>query len=556
MTFSVGLAKGFGGIAPTARPGQGQETQEVPPTIVNRIANSQWSSEGIDPGQLGRSRNQQDNNQWSFFYRLISDLIHSNSPHEAAQVALDGLLSQLHLTYGGVVTVSDDKSATMSVLATKQGSSGTYHRVSDFLVETVLKEKKAVLARNVKDDSKLSVARASGQREVVSIICAPLRTKTEEGETVSGLLHVYSAGEERMLSDVDLELAVGVADNLAIALSKQIQQEDLAKSLESSRRKAEQLQEQLDQSNTMVGESDALKKVRLAIERAGPTNATVLVRGESGVGKELVARGIHQYSQRKDGPLVCLNCAALAPTLLESELFGHEKGAFTGATERKAGKFESANGGTLLLDEIGEMSIELQAKFLRVLEGQPFERLGGSKAITTDVRVIAATNRDLEEAVKEKTFRSDLFFRLRVIEMYVPPLRERKSDIPLLVEHFIESLKHHAGRQLTGVAPEALELLTRHDWPGNVRELRNVVERAIVLGNDSSIMPEDLSLVSLLEPEASSAPSSSEFRPISLAELEKEHIFAMLEHSGGNKTKASQLLGIERSTLDRKLKKY
>ena len=557
MTFSVGLTGGFPSQRLPSESIGSQKTQEVNPTIVNRISNSQWSAEGIDVSSLVSSSSQRTAGQWGFFYRLISDLVTSSTPQAAAQAALDQLLERLQLSYGGVVSVAQEegKSPSLAVWVAKQGSGGTYHRVSDFLVESVLRDRQAVLARNVQDDSKLSVARESGQREVVSIICAPVRVG--EDRKVEGLLHLYTAGPERMLSDVDLEMAVGVADNLGIALSRLKANEDLTRSLESSRRRADQLEEQLDQSTILVGDSEALQRVKQTIERAGPTQATVLVRGESGVGKELVARGIHKASKRKNGPLVCLNCAALAPTLLESELFGHEKGAFTGATERKTGKFESADGGTLFLDEIGEMSQELQAKFLRVLEGQPFERLGGNKSIQTDVRVIAATNRDLEEAVKEKEFRADLFFRLRVIEVDVPPLRDRKDDITLLAEHFIEQLKHHAGRQLTGIAPEALELLTRHSWPGNVRELRNVIERAIVLGAGSSIEPQDLSLVNLLEPEENRAASGTAvFRPIPLSELEREHIYAMLEHAGGNKTKASQMLGIERSTLDRKLKRY
>ena len=498
---------------------------------------------------------------WNFFYRLICELVAASAPEAAAQSALDRLLGRLQVAAGGVVLFEPDGGQgppEMAVLATRQLAGTAYHRVSDFLVDTVSREGQSVLARNVQDDSKLSLARASGQREVVSIICAPLRVRIDGTDQVVGLLHVYSAGEERMLNDADLELTVGVAENLSIALSRQQENEALSQSLATSRRRVDQLQAQLGQATVMVGESRPLAAVRQAIERAGPTDATVLVRGESGVGKELVARAIHGFSRRQEGPLICLNCAALAPTLLESELFGHERGAFTGATERKIGKFEAADGGTLLLDEIGEMSAELQAKFLRVLEGQPFERLGGHKSIQTNVRVIAATNRDLEQAVEAKEFRADLYYRLRVIEIDVPPLRSRLEDIPQLVEHFLEQLRPHAGRRLAGISPQALEVLTRHSWPGNVRELRNVIERAVVLGSGATIEPADLSLSSIAA--NASAPTdgshASAFRPISLAELEKDHIYAMLEHSGGNKTKAAQLLGIERSTLDRKLKRY
>ncbi len=360
-------------------------------------------------------------------------------------------------------------------------------------MQTVVREGQAILARNIRNDENLSFAHESGQRDAVSILCAPLRNQSK----VIGLLHLYSAGQERSLTDRDLEIAVGVADNLAIAIVRQQSREQLSRTLAKTRKQIDELQAQLEISREMVGQSAMIEKVRKSISRAAPTSATVLIRGESGVGKELVARAIHAASPRRDGPLVCLNCAALAPTLLESELFGHEKGAFTGATDRKVGKFEAADGGTLLLDEIGEMSPDLQAKFLRVLEGQPFERLGGNRAIKTDVRVIAATNRDLEEAVKAKEFRSDLYYRLRVVEVEVPALRQRMEDLPLLVEHFIQLLRHHADRRIDGVSSRALELLCRHSWPGNVRELRNVLERAIVLGSGNILDVDDFSLSSL-----------------------------------------------------------
>lgn len=566
MTFSKKL-QGVFKQPQSGEASENQQTQEVPPTILNRLSNSQWSHDSISAPSLQAARSDET---WNFFYRLVFDLVTSTSVEETASIALERLLSQLEISSGGVIaTHSLEGESQLSVLATRQPPNGAYHRLSDFLLETVEREQQAVLARNVKDDSKLSVARASGQREIISSICAPVRKTgnpesatqgNDEAQTgLHGVIHVYSSGGERMLTEADLELVVGVADNLGIALSRQTENAALVKSLETTQRRVDQLQRELEQGHEMVGQSKPILAVKQSISRAGPTNATVLVRGESGVGKELVARGIHAASKRKNGPLVCLNCAALAPTLLESELFGHEKGSFTGATERKIGKFEAADGGTLLLDEIGEMSPELQAKFLRVLEGQPFERLGGNKPIKTDVRVIAATNRALEEAVEAKEFRADLYFRLRVIELVIPPLRERLDDVPALVDHFLNQLRQHAGRRLTGVSPAGLELLTRHSWPGNVRELRNVIERAVVLGTGSAIEPEDLNLSPIgLSPELQSSNAAAEkvFEPVPLAELEKRHIYAMLDYAAGNKTKASQLLGIERSTLDRKLKRY
>jgi Nif-specific regulatory protein len=285
----------------------------------------------------------------------------------------------------------------------------------------------------------------------------------------------------------------------------------------------------------------------------------VLIRGESGVGKELVARAVHFSSPRRKGPFVCLNCAALSRSLLASELFGHEQGAFTGATQRKIGKFEAAHEGTLMLDEIGEMSPAIQAKFLRVLEGHPFERVGGTETVKVDVRVIAATNRDLERDVTEGRFRRDLYFRLRVLEIIVPSLRKRVEDIPELSHYFLQRFNAETGRKLRGFTPEAMEMMRKYRWPGNVRELKNVVERAVVLARGEFIEREDLTLSQI-----STAGDTGEqqlahaapFRPASLSEIERDHILATLVATNWNKSQTAALLGIERSTLDRKIRRY
>ena len=255
---------------------------------------------------------------------------------------------------------------------------------------------------------------------------------------------------------------------------------------------------------------------------------------------------------------MCLNCAALSETLLESELFGHERGAFTGATERKIGKFESAHMGTLMLDEIGEMSPQIQAKFLRVLEGHPFERLGGTASIKVDVRVIAATNRDLEKAVAEGTFRRDLYFRLHVLEISVPPLRKRPEDIEELAFYFLERYNQETGRKIRGYTPEALRCMREYRWPGNVRELKNVVERAVVLARGEVIEREDLSLSNLATvSDSGDIPGSKpSYEPLTLDEIERRHILSTLNATNWNKSKTSMILGVERSTLDRKIRKY
>jgi Nif-specific regulatory protein len=301
-----------------------------------------------------------------------------------------------------------------------------------------------------------------------------------------------------------------------------------------------------------------MAKLQQSILQSAPSRATVLICGESGVGKELVARAIHFASPRHKGPFVCLNCAALSETLLESELFGHEKGAFTGATERKIGKFEAADCGTLMMDEIGEMSPSIQAKFLRALEGHPFERVGGNQAIRVDVRVIAATNRDLEKEVAEGEFRRDLYFRLHVVEILVPPLRKRIQDVVELAAHFLERFNSETGKKIYGFTPAAIELMQKYRWPGNVRELKNVIERAVVLTPNDRIDADDL-MMSNLAPASESGEIPAPFpcyEPTTLAEMEKRHILATLNEANWNKSRTASILGIERSTLDRKIRRY
>jgi Nif-specific regulatory protein len=345
---------------------------------------------------------------------------------------------------------------------------------------------------------------------------------------------------------------------VAVALVNLQRRQELADNLTQVRTEIVQLRERLGVQSEIVGRSPLIKKVADEIALAASTKATVLIRGESGVGKELVARAVHYSSPRAKNVFVCLNCAALSEELLASELFGHERGAFTGATDRKIGKFEAAHQGTLMLDEIGEMSPGIQAKFLRVLEGHAFERVGGSKPITADVRVIAATNRDLEKDVAEGRFRRDLYFRLHVVEILVPPLRKRAEDIPELAAHFLQKLNLETGRKIRGFTEDAMQQLTHYRWPGNVRELKNVVERAVVLSAGQLIGSGDLLLskISTAGDTVELAQLAAAFTPCSLADMERQHILGVLTHTGWNKSRASSILGIERSTLDRKIRRY
>ena len=406
------------------------------------------------------------------------------------------------------------------------------------------------------DEAVLAAGRGA---EVASTISAPIRAAGR----VIGVFHIEIPADERAATPDDLEFVMAVCDAIGVAAENLATREALSTKLASTTDENERLRRRLGEEFRIVGASAAMQAIFAQLERVAATKATVLVRGESGSGKELVARAIHDASDRRNGPCVCLNCAALSETLLESELFGHEKGAFTGATERKMGKFEAAHKGTLVLDEIGEMSPAIQAKFLRVLEGHPFERVGGHTRVQVDVRVVAATNRDLEEAVTAGEFRRDLYFRLKVVEILVPPLRQRPEDVDAIADHFLKRFAAETGRKVRGFTPAARAAMRSYRWPGNVRELRNCVERAVVLSHGPEIDVGDIVLSGLAAPDDSvqaalvqTAPPRPAFVPESIDEIERRHVLATLEAVGGNKTKAAAILGIERSTLDRKLARW
>ncbi len=304
----------------------------------------------------------------------------------------------------------------------------------------------------------------------------------------------------------------------------------------------------------MIGTGPAMARVFELVKKVAPSNASVVIGGESGTGKEVVARAIHNLSPRRDKAFVALNCSAIPATLIESELFGYERGAFTGADQRRLGNFELAHNGTLFLDEIGELPLELQAKFLRVLEDHRIRRLGGRGEVEVDVRVICATNRDLKEEIRRGRFREDLYFRLHVFTIGLPPLKERREDIPLLVHHFIDKYNAETGKRVQGVAPSALALLQGYAWPGNIRELRNTVERAMILVDGDIIgeehLPPDMQ---------TSRPAAATLRVplgIPIEKVEKEYILASLQRNAGNKARTAEALGISEKTLYNKLNRY
>jgi DNA-binding NtrC family response regulator len=311
----------------------------------------------------------------------------------------------------------------------------------------------------------------------------------------------------------------------------------------------------------ILGEDRSLQEITLAIQKAAPTDATVLITGESGTGKELFARAIHQLSTRKDAPFVAVNCAAIPELLLENELFGHEKGAFTGAMNRKLGKFELAQGGTIFLDEIGEMTIPLQAKLLRVLQEKEFDRVGGTTPVQVDIRVLAATNRNLEQLVADKQFRDDLFFRLSVFPIHIPPLRQRKKDIPLLAEHFVEQFSRELKRGKLKLSVPATRKLMEYSWPGNVRELQNCLERAVILADGNVVQEKDIltqsgapsgSIADYLDLEG----PLSEIRKRAADEAEKQAILKAWQNTAQNLDSAAMELGISSKTLAAKLKDW
>jgi len=317
----------------------------------------------------------------------------------------------------------------------------------------------------------------------------------------------------------------------------------------------EMLEDRFDFSN-IIGQSSAMSQVLETIALVAPTEATVLITGESGTGKELMVNAIHQNSPRREKPLIKVNCAALSETLLESELFGHEKGAFTGALKYRQGRFQRAHQGTIFLDEIAEMAPKTQAKILRVLQEREFEPVGSSNTVRIDTRVIAATNRNLDEEIQDGRFREDLFYRINVVTLNIPPLRERREDIPLLADFFLKQYAEKNRRLIKGFTPRATDLLMRYDWPGNVRELENMVERAVIMARGDMITPDEFSDV-LRTPDPEATKSEIDLTPgRSLKEVEKQMIIRTLEETEGNRTHAAKILGISRRTLQIKLKGY
>jgi Nif-specific regulatory protein len=491
-------------------------------------------------------------------YGMIVRMLCATDRRVLCETLLDSLLPAVGADIGAVLLCPEAAEAhtdpcNLQIVSYRAPKESPYHRVSTKLSKLAVEGKEAVLAMGIPSEPQQSEFRTLSEMQAQSVICAPIRT----GGRVHGLVHLYSTQATRQLDTDSLEFVLAVADHLGTVLSNLNQKESLSQGLQEARDQNRSLRQLLEIESDLIGDSQPIRELRHSIARVASTDATTLIRGESGVGKELVARAIHFNSGRREGPFVCVNCAALTETLLESELFGHEKGAFTGATERKIGKFEQADLGTLFLDEVGEMPLSIQARFLRVLEGHPFERVGGTASVNVDVRIVAATNRDLESAVEGGEFRRDLLYRLQVIEIPVPRLRDHSSDVPILAEHLLDRACRRLGRPLMRFTPGAVKVLCNYQWPGNVRELRNVIERAVVLAESLEISEADLRFTPIPgSRDASVDGQPRDYEPVSLEEVERLHIVHTLNWTSGKKREAARILGINRSTLDRKIDRY
>ncbi len=411
-------------------------------------------------------------------------------------------------------------------------------RVSRTVARQVLEQGIAILGSDVPSSDELRAVESLAASQVRSLLCVPLTVF----QRVIGCIYLDSDQLDKRLDEAHLELVTAIAGISAMALEN-------ARHLHWLEQENERLNVEISQERSLVGESPRMKEVYQFLKRVAPTDSTVLIEGESGTGKELAARALHRNSGRAEKPFMAINCAAIPETLLESDLFGHERGAFTGAGSLKRGRLEIADGGVVFLDEIGELAAALQVKLLRVLQEREFERVGGNSPIKVDVRVIAATNCNLEQAVREGRFRQDLYYRLAVLKITMPALRDRRDDIPMLARHFVQKHAKRCKVKARPVSREALACLVNYDWPGNVRELENAIERALVLGSPDMVLPEDLP-ESLLEPPPAPEMTEAKYHA-AIKELKKQLIRDAVEQTQGSFADAARILGVHPNYLHR-----
>lgn len=487
-----------------------------------------------DTGQFALSQLSEHEIGEDFFvlFQLAIRLLGTNDPREVVRISLDLAFQRTDATLAAFYGLSDDGHLKPQLIIPENAAGNT--DVNESLADLLLKKKHAVRLEDQVHPDQVHPDEQTTNKNFSDSIYVPLIDK----EVTVGAIHLFR--DHGRFRNGDYQIARSLANILVRALARAHRQA----SLEADHKR---LADSSADSDELVGESSVIADLKNRIQKMARATGCVLVRGESGSGKELVARALHKASPRADRPMLSVNCAAMPSHLMESQLFGHRKGAFTGADNDHVGWFEQADSSTLFLDEIGELSLDGQAKLLRILEGHPFLPVGGTKEISVDVRVIAATNRDLREYVSEKKFREDLYFRLTVFELEIPPLRDRGKDVHLLVDYFLDHFRLKHGRMDLGLSDEARRRLIGYQWPGNVRQLRNVIDSAVVMAELPEIMPEDLGL--------REAPGNA-LTSLRIDEWERKLIQEAIGRTNNNVPEAAKLLGISRATLYRKIDDY
>jgi DNA-binding NtrC family response regulator len=467
----------------------------------------------------GLQAREQLTNNLQTLLRICRELSATRSQGELQERLLENVFDVVPADGGAILLFEDGADQPSSTFTlSRDTSSNQAIDVDNNLVQKVLADRNTVLLN--------------------SALVVPLFIS----DRTTGVIYLKSLDEVASFDEDHLQFVIGAAATASIALENVRQLEWLQ--TENRRLKAD-----FNLSHAMVGESARMKEIYRTIAKVAPSDSTVLILGESGTGKELAARAIHSNSPRSDKPFIAINCAALSETLLESDLFGHEKGAFTGAVAQKKGKLEIADGGTVFLDEVGELTPATQAKLLRVLQERQFERVGGIRPIKVNIRIIAASNRDFQQLIAENRFRLDLYYRLNVVSLKMPSLKERREDIPALAQFFVTQSSKKAGRVVRGISHEARQLLVHHDWPGNVREMENAIERAVVLGTTESILAEDLPESVVEKPTSTDAETTEYHRGVLNAK--KQLVLGALNRAAGNYTQAAKLLGLHPNNLHR-----
>ena len=470
----------------------------------------------------------------------ISRVVHAIRDLEELQAQLLDLIFEVVPACRGAILLAEGAKLEFSCLyaRTRRDRQPQLVRVSRTIARQVMDENVAILGVDVPTSGALRDVESLVASEVRSLLCVPLTVF----QRVIGCIYLDSTNSASRFQEDHLQLLAAIAGISAVAL-------DNARRLQWLEQENQRLTTEVRQEQSLVGEGLRMKEIFQFLARVAPTESTVLIEGESGTGKELAARALHRNSKRGNKQFVAINCAAIPETLLESDLFGHERGAFTGAAVQKKGRLEVADGGVVFLDEIGELAPALQVKLLRVLQEREFERVGGTQTIKVDIRLIAATNRDLTEAVRNGDFRQDLYYRLAVVRLTMPPLRERREDIPMLTRHFVQKYAKRSKVKPKPVAREAMAALVNYEWPGNVRELENAIERALVMGSSDAVLLEDLP-ESLLEQESPAEMHEGKYHA-SVKELKKQLIIDAVEQTRGNYVEAAGILGVHPNYLHR-----